>query len=704
MLQNPRTGDQSPYATEVKQVNERSLNVLLIEDIQIYTSLLKRMLVSTGITLEAAESLALGLQKAQAMPYQAVLLDLGLPDSRGLETFLRFKSQFPDLPVIIFSGLDDEDLAARAVQQGAQDYLIKGPYLTQGEAGKNLLLRSIRYAVERHQIQNALRQERDGLERGVAERTAELSQANERLKSELEERRRYEFIANTSQDPISLIDHNYTYQAVNDGFCQAHNKPRRALIGKTISEVWGVEAFESKIRPYIDQALKGQETRYEGWFNFKTLGYRYFEVFYNPFFDTDQRVTHVVVVSHDETMRENAKESLRHHNQRLSLLREIDHATLAAKSPEEIVRAALRHFVRLAPYDRADVLLFPAEGKTPVTMITGGVEGEAKINLVQFSVDDILQNGPLSQGKPHIVHRAMQTAELSLFDCYLRQRGVRSFFMVPLHAEGKMIGALSVSSFDVDTFLPSHIEDTLAISIPLGLLIKNAQLLEQLQAANQRLLSLTSHLVSAQEDERRRISLELHDEAGQALTALKLSLAMIQSELPGECQGIQAQVREAIGLTEKTMNELRLLAHNLHPPAIDTVGLSQTLRDYCQRVSRQSGIEILYRDSQLNHLPGQIQISLYRVVQEALTNIVKHSGASRVEVQMESDAESIRVKVTDNGRGFSPDQTHAFAAPKGLGLIGIHERLEALGGTLKIETHPGEGTQLITQIPLQEGM
>jgi PAS domain S-box-containing protein len=682
-------------------MNGKLLNVLLVEDVVIYTGLLQRMLISSNIKLDIAESLAVGLQKAEEKTYQAVLLDLGLPDCQGLETFTRFHGRFPQVPVVIFSGSDDEQFAAQAVQQGAQDYLIKGAYLTQGEAGKNLLVRSIQYAIDRHQMQAALRQERNQLEMHVAERTCALSKANELLKSELAERRRYEFIANASQDPISLIDHSYTYQAVNDGFCQAHNKQRSELIGRTITEVWGAEAFEKKIRPYIDQALQGIAARYEGWFDFKALGYRYFEVFYNPFFETDQRVTHVVVVSHDETIREKAKESLHHHNQRLSLLREIDHATLAARSPEEIVRAALRHFVRLAPYDRADVLLFPVDGATPVTMITGGVEGEAKINLVQFSVDDILSNQQLSSGKPHIVHRALQTAELSPFDCYLRQRGVRSFFIVPLHADGKMIGALSVSSFDVDTFLPSHIEDTLAISIPLALLIKNSQQLEQLLAANERLLHLTSHLVSAQEDERRRISLELHDEAGQALTALKLSLALIQTELPEAATHVQAQVREAIALTEKTMNDLRALAHNLRPPAIDAVGLSQTLHDYCQRVARQTGIEITYRDSHLGNLPGHVQISIYRVVQEALTNVVKHSGASRVEVRLDNDAEKIQLRVTDNGHGFQPNP---LDNPKGLGIIGIHERMEALGGSFELVSHAGSGTQLITRIPVQEAL
>ena len=679
------------------------LTILLIEDVVTYSSLLKRILSHADMIVDLAESLELGLQMAAKNSYQAILLDLGLPDSQGLNTFIKFKAHFPDIPIIIFTGSDDEQLAARAVQEGAQDYLIKGTYLSRGDAGKNLLVRSIHYAIERHQIQSALRREHDSLERRIIERTIELSNANENLKKELAERRRYEFIANTSKDPTSFIDRNYTYQAVNDGFCQAQNKKREDLIGKKIPDIWGRESFDTKIKPFIDQALAGQETKYEGWFNFKTLGYRYFEVFYNPFFDSDHRVTHVVVISHDETIRENAKDSLRHHNQRLNILREIDHATLIAKSPEDIVRVALRHFVRLVPYDRADVLLFSTDSRSLNMMITGGVEGEVKINPTQLAIDDLLQNDELLQGKPQIVHHWQDTGELTPFGGYLRQRGVRSYFIVPLVTEGRMIGVLCVSSFDVDTFLPPHIEDTLAISIPLTLLIKNAQLLEQLRNANARLLNLTSHLVSAQEDEQRRISLELHDEAGQALIALKLNLGMLQAELPDELYHAKAQIGEAISLTQQTMEDLRALAHNLRPPAIDAVGLSQTLHDYCQRIQRQTGIHISFQDGYLPDLPSQIQISIYRVVQEALTNIVKHSGASLVEVKVKKDSEKIRIFVTDNGRGFSNQHSIDPDISKGLGLIGIQERMEALGGSVEINSQAGLGTQLIGSIPLQEG-
>jgi signal transduction histidine kinase len=152
------------------------------------------------------------------------------------------------------------------------------------------------------------------------------------------------------------------------------------------------------------------------------------------------------------------------------------------------------------------------------------------------------------------------------------------------------------------------------------------------------------------------------------------------------------------------MEDLRALAHNLRPPAIDAVGLSQTLFDYCQRVARQTGIQVTFQDSLLPDLPSHIQISIYRVIQEALTNIVKHSGASWVQVRLKNDPENILVYVTDNGRGFSNQHSNQPDISKGLGLIGIQERMEALGGSFEIVSQGGVGTQLVASIPLQEGM
>jgi signal transduction histidine kinase len=372
------------------------MSVLLLEDLPIYITLVKRLLALNGIMVEHASTLTQAIEIAQRTPFDAVLLDLGLPDSQGISTFTRFQSYFPNLPIIIFSNLEDETLAARAVQLGAQDYITKGSYLTQGEISGKLLARSIQYAIERQRVQSSLIYERTLLEERVTERTRELNQANQHL----------------------------------------------------------------------------------------------------------------------------------------------------------------RH--------------------------------------------------------------------------------------------------------------------------------------------------LAARLVSAQEDERRRISLELHDEAGQALTALKLSLALTRNEVPANLANIAQRMQDAIQLVENTIEHIRTLAQNLHPPSLDSLGLEQCLQSLCENLSHRSKISIQLHTNLNDRLPGHIQISIYRVVQEALNNAIKHANPSCIHIRLESDAERISLLVVDDGKGFSPEHLAEHGSGSGLGLQGMRERIDALGGSFEIYSSPGAGTRLVASVPMDE--
>jgi signal transduction histidine kinase len=370
-------------------MKSKSWDVLLVEDLPIYISVMRSILANSGIHLDTAKTLKEGVDKVQNDRYDAVLLDLGLPDSRGLDTFNTFKSSCISVPIIIFSGTGDEEIALQAMQNGAQDYLLKGAYLTNEDGGSLLITRSIAYAIERHHIQQELLQERKKLELRVIERTQDLQK-------------------------------------------------------------------------------------------------------------------------------------------------------------------------------------------------------------------------------------------------------------------------------------------------------------------------LASWLVSAQEDERRRISLELHDEAGQTLTALSLKLKLLQKELEEVSETHAEQLQEASQLTDSINSRLRSLAHNLRPPAIDAVGLNQALFDLCNRIARQTGIEILYSGTDILDQPNHVQISLYRTVQEALTNTVKHAKASKIKVSLNSDAEHLTLQVEDDGCGFSVPQNPTMKTMGGIGLLGIHDRIEAVGGRLSIQSNPGLGTTISVLIPQGE--
>ncbi|HSB81458.1 MAG TPA: CHASE domain-containing protein [Candidatus Methylomirabilis sp.] len=214
---------------------------------------------------------------------------------------------------------------------------------------------------------------------------------------------------------------------------------------------------------------------------------------------------------------------------------------------------------------------------------------------------------------------------------------------------------------------------------------------------------LTQQVLSVQEEERRHLSRELHDEAGQSLTGLVLNLQLLHAEAPEDQTSLRRRLRDAGALARGTAERIRLLARGLRPPDLDTLGLNASLRGLCHEVARRTGLSIGYSGSDVLSLPDTVTICLYRTLQEALTNVARHAGARHVRVTLQDDAESVRLSVEDDGVGFD---TWPLVSPRdpsrGIGLPGMQERLELLGGRLEIASRPGQGTRLVAQVPVME--
>ena len=232
--------------------------------------------------------------------------------------------------------------------------------------------------------------------------------------------------------------------------------------------------------------------------------------------------------------------------------------------------------------------------------------------------------------------------------------------------------------------------------------VENARLLKQVQQSREQMRHLARQTVSAQEAERQRLSRELHDDAGQALTALKLRLDTIRRNLPAGADQLADQLAEAVELTGTTMDRLRTLARDLRPPALDTAGLDAALESLCQDFAGYAQLVVTYEGGPIADLPDSADICLYRFLQEALTNVAKHAQASRVTVRLERDYKQILLSVADDGRGFDQAvQLGPARTSQGVGLLGLRERFELMGGWLELKTGPGYGTRLTAHLPTE---
>lgn len=224
---------------------------------------------------------------------------------------------------------------------------------------------------------------------------------------------------------------------------------------------------------------------------------------------------------------------------------------------------------------------------------------------------------------------------------------------------------------------------------------------DKLRDHRAQLLKLSARLVETEEAERRRIARELHDKLGQQLTALGLNLNIFEQELPPE-QGLRQRKRIAdmLLLVEEMTEQVRDIMADLRPPVLDDYGLTAALRWYSAIFGKRSGIPCVVEGPDIPRLPAQVEMALFRVVQEALNNVAKHSRASRVEIRSALAGNRLSLVVHDNGKGFSKADQAEMPDTLKLGLLSMGERVAAVGGTLAVTSASGAGTRIAVEVGL----
>lgn len=408
----------------------------------------------------------------------------------------------------------------------------------------------------------------------------------------------------------------------------------------------------------------------------------------------------IVVIFEDITEKAEMERDIIQQNQKLAALNQIGHTVNQTLELNKVLNTSLEQILEVMNCESGGIYI--RESEESEYLVLRATKGLSPGFLKKFGK---IRIGAGLVGKGLAKHQAVilesVTKKTKLTD-YMAPEGIKLAVSVPITVKDRLIGAFNVGSYVSDTFDPWKVELLLTIGNHIGVVIENAILMDSLKNHERDLQILSSQIIEAQEEERKRISRELHDEASQALVAAKINLEMFEKRLPSRLEEVRAGLTETSTLLVRTLENLRRLSHDLRPAMLDDLGLIPTLRWYTESSAKRLGIPISFQAVNLKkRLTFEKETVIYRIVQEALTNIAKYAQAKAVSISLTRKNATLVTTVEDNGKGFNLETSIMGGYySQGLGILGMKERVNNLGGIFHIESKQGKGTRISVEIPL----
>lgn len=372
---------------------------------------------------------------------------------------------------------------------------------------------------------------------------------------------------------------------------------------------------------------------------------------------------------------------------------ELFRVELEASNLDELVRRFLETLVQVCQADAGRLYLLDPEK---------GVWTRKAQNPDGAGPTEVRNHGPLmralSQPRCFLRGGAMKGPAL---DPDWRQR-FETVWSIPLAADGRVAGVMQFGFTEPYEWLPREQELLAAAAERCLMAAEKARLMENLSRREEQVRQLAEHMLHVEEIERRRISRELHDEAGQSLLCIRLQMELLEQSMPDTEFEWKEKLREARDLTERTILEMRRLIAALSPAVLEQLGLGAALRQLVNRFRRLHPCRVRLAMSRIGNLPQKIEIIVYRLVQECCNNIGKHSGATHVNISVSSADGHLKLIVEDNGVGF--DVEEALAKRDSFGLSGMRERVALLGGRFSVKSYPDgskRGTKIAIELPIE---
>ncbi len=601
-----------------------------------------------------------GVDKARQLKPDVVVMDIGMPKLNGFDATRLIRNAFPDIGVLILSQDESPETIKEAFRAGASGYVAKANI---GEQLRNAV-KAVSYGKEF--VTEGLN---FGNHKMDVNQIAQAEQAHARVAA----------IVESSDDAIISKDLNGIIKSWNATAERIFGYSAQEAIGQPITIIIPQELQEEEAQ-ILKQLRNGERIEHFETVRVAKNGKRLnISLTVSPIRDSQGRVTGASKIARDVTERKLTEKELREKQELLRAAFAQTYSFLAILSNDGRVVEANRAALEGTGFSRDEVIgsklwdvwwrSLPEEQAIAKTSVATAAKGLAVREECQYA----LRDGTIRFADRTLNPVQNETGEVVMIVC--------SGLDITEHRQ-------------LRSMLEKRVRERTR-----ELEMKNLELVRQTDVVRE----LSARLLQIQDEERRRIARELHDSVGQMLAAVSMNFAHVSREADALSPEAAKALEDNARLLEQLSSEIRTISHLLHPPLLDEVGLQSALQWYIDGFGERSKIKVdLELPDDFGRLPRNLEITLFRVVQECLTNIHRHSGSSTASIRVARSENEVRLEVRDAGKGIPAEAQTSLSSGKlsGVGLRGMHERLRQMGGQLDVQSN-GSGTLVVATLPIE---
>jgi signal transduction histidine kinase len=515
-----------------------------------------------------------------------------------------------------------------------------------------------------------------------------------------------EEVINSVEDELLVVDSEYRVQFANSAVLR--QPAAKSIVGRPCFEVIEGRAepccaplWDCPLGRVMETGAPSTTTHQCGAVDTEPGVTKYIKLTMYPLRDpTGTPVAAVCVRRNVTAERELETEMLTRHHQLLALSR-ISSAVSGLSHLDDTLNVALDTVLEIVNGTIGGILLLDERTQELTYRVQRGLSAKYAEEM-RLKVGEGISGRVAQTGEAVLLQDVSQDPRTARLDL-VSAEGLRGFVGVPLRAKNRVLGVMNIASHLAGEFAEEDMYLLDSIGHQLGVAIEQAELYERLRDANESFQRLLQHAMTAQEEERKRIARELHDSTSQMLTGLALNIqaAMDVAEMNGiDAPMMDERLQKAHSLAVETSMEVTKLINDLRPTLLDSLGLAPAIQRYVETWLQPKGVETSLKTRGHERLPSEIEVALFRITQEAVNNIMRHSEASQVDIDLQCDGEKCVLKIRDDGKGFDVNEiTKVDKTGRGVGLFGMQERVTLVGGSCAVESAPGKGTTIISEVP-----